>query len=315
MTALGAEGRRFESCLPDQQTTDFCGFSSRSGCDTSAPDGTDRIRAEAAGTVDHGIVTEHVRESFAYADMPWRPWLESKKSDPVEQMHYSRQCLEPWPHYSGTASIWSQEEANAILWELLQYFEPPPPPPCSLPGRSGFIEREVFDLLQLGYDYFRAVVDRRHGTQWNLYREMETALRGAYDRGYAGASTQYEARILAEATARAERHIADYLNSPPAVDNSLVYFIGSESGPIKIGKAVSPEQRLKTLQTGHFERLTILATAEGGYEAEGAYHKRFAEHRKSGEWFTRCPEIEAEIARLNANPSLTSILNDGESVR
>jgi hypothetical protein len=32
---------------------------------------------------------------------------------------------------------------------------------------------------------------------------------------------------------------------------------------------------------------------------EKMYHRRFAHRRLHGEWFERCPEIEAEIERLN----------------
>jgi excisionase family DNA binding protein len=77
-----------------------------------------------------------------------------------------------------------------------------------------------------------------------------------------------------------------------------VYFIGAKEGPIKIGRALFPEQRLKEIQLGYPYELTILATTPGAAGVERAYHLRFAEHRLNGEWFTRCPEIEAEIARL-----------------
>jgi len=95
--------------------------------------------------------------------------------------------------------------------------------------------------------------------------------------------------------------IGGYSRIEQAAMEQVVYFIGAgETGPIKIGIARDPQARLSTFQTGHFERLTILALTTGGRELESAYHKRFAEHRKTGEWFTRCPEIEAEIARLSS---------------
>ena len=31
---------------------------------------------------------------------------------------------------------------------------------------------------------------------------------------------------------------------------------------------------------------------------EQAYHRKFRNHHMRGEWFERCPEIEAEIERL-----------------
>ena len=41
------------------------------------------------------------------------------------------------------------------------------------------------------------------------------------------------------------------------------------------------------------------AVTTGGLWAERDYHKRFAQWWMRGEWFERCPEIEAEIARLS----------------
>lgn len=77
-----------------------------------------------------------------------------------------------------------------------------------------------------------------------------------------------------------------------------VYFIQAESGPIKIGIALDPGERLAGLQISHFEKLTLLAAVEGGIALETELHRRFARFKIRGEWFERCPEIEAEIARL-----------------
>jgi hypothetical protein len=80
----------------------------------------------------------------------------------------------------------------------------------------------------------------------------------------------------------------------------LVYFIGAgDNGPIKIGIAASPPQRLASLQVGHWLKLSILATVDGGRPAERAYHNRFAAYRLHGEWFDRHPDILAEIDRLS----------------
>lgn len=79
---------------------------------------------------------------------------------------------------------------------------------------------------------------------------------------------------------------------------SYVYFIGADVGCVKIGEALDPDRRLRTLQSGSPVQLRILATTFGGPVLERDYHRKFAAHRLHGEWFTRCPEIEAEIARL-----------------
>lgn len=78
-----------------------------------------------------------------------------------------------------------------------------------------------------------------------------------------------------------------------------LYFIQALSGPIKIGIAADLKARLKTLQTAHFEPLTLIAAVDGGGRLEREYHARFAQHRLVGEWFTPAPDILAEIERLN----------------
>lgn len=78
------------------------------------------------------------------------------------------------------------------------------------------------------------------------------------------------------------------------------YFIGGEEGPVKIGFSRYVEGRLKDMYFHSPIKLSVLATVKGGRERESAYHVQFAEHRIHGEWFARCPEIEAEIERLKA---------------
>jgi len=77
------------------------------------------------------------------------------------------------------------------------------------------------------------------------------------------------------------------------------YFIGGEQGAIKIGFSIDPPSRLKAIQAHSPIVVGILAIRDGGEARETAYHSQFAEHRLHGEWFERCPEILAEIARLN----------------
>lgn len=82
-------------------------------------------------------------------------------------------------------------------------------------------------------------------------------------------------------------------------DERQVYFLGWEGGPVKIGVAGDMAARLTTLQTACPYRIRIEALAKGGVPTEREYHKRFASSRLHGEWFERCPEIEAEIERLS----------------
>lgn len=78
----------------------------------------------------------------------------------------------------------------------------------------------------------------------------------------------------------------------------LVYFI-TDGLMVKIGVAKRPELRLREMQFGHPRLLRLLATTEGDVPAERRYHQAFAAHRIRGEWFSLCPEIEAEIERIN----------------
>lgn len=92
-----------------------------------------------------------------------------------------------------------------------------------------------------------------------------------------------------------------------------VYFIGTADGPVKIGMTCDVRRRLKELRTERAERLAVLALVkDGGSFAEMRYHSRFAPYRLSGEWYQRCPEIEAEIERLTTSrPFLPAHHNEG----
>lgn len=65
-----------------------------------------------------------------------------------------------------------------------------------------------------------------------------------------------------------------------------IYFIrAGEDGPVKIGWAVDPKQRLAALQTAHHEKLLILRVIDGEQAEEQELHRRFSQHRIRGEWF------------------------------
>jgi hypothetical protein len=78
-----------------------------------------------------------------------------------------------------------------------------------------------------------------------------------------------------------------------------VYFITCDnSGPVKIGHAKDMEKRVRMLQIGNPKELRVRAAAPGGQKEKAAYHRQFAKWRQRGEWFTRSPEIIAEMRRL-----------------
>jgi hypothetical protein len=209
------------------------------------------------------------------------------------RLHYSEHQLRPAAGYSGFTDCWTDAEAREILAELLTRFpiyqlNRFPLPPYGLPGfvAEGFTEdAPAAKLIEIGLAYAAAVIrsqPRAMHLRWQdaaqFIREIESRVEGKTIADWIAANTNdVESRKAAQ----------------------QVYFIGAASGPIKIGIAVRPTDRLKGLQTSHHERLELLAVCKGGQARESAYHKQFTAHRLHGEWFERCPEIEAEIERLN----------------
>ena len=71
-----------------------------------------------------------------------------------------------------------------------------------------------------------------------------------------------------------------------------VYFIqAGPKGPIKIGTALRPMDRLRELQVGNPFKLVLLAVIEGHAVVERELHAQFAVHRLRGEWFAPVPEL------------------------
>lgn len=107
-------------------------------------------------------------------------------------------------------------------------------------------------------------------------------------------------RALADAKRKQER-------AERAKRDGCVYFLRcGESGPIKIGWALDETRRRHHLQTGHHEKLMLLASVPGTRLNEGQWHARFAHLRLRGEWFRPAPELLAAIAALSppSTPSL-----------
>lgn len=67
----------------------------------------------------------------------------------------------------------------------------------------------------------------------------------------------------------------------------LVYFVREgHDGPIKIGYALEPIQRLKSLQIGNPRLLVLVGYFPGDVAMERRLHARFADWRLNGEWFS-----------------------------
>jgi hypothetical protein len=65
-----------------------------------------------------------------------------------------------------------------------------------------------------------------------------------------------------------------------------VYFIqGVDGGPVKIGVALNPEKRFRTIQSCSPVLLCLLRTIPARANTEKELHERFADRRLHGEWF------------------------------
>jgi hypothetical protein len=186
----------------------------------------------------------------------------------------------------------TDDEAAALLADLLNRFDLDywSLPPTGLPGftRDGYDPYSPeAELLDLGISYLLAMIRKEPRSMHLRWQEAQDFIRKI--------ETDAEGKAITEWLASSRDEVERKQNA------QLAYFIGAPSGPVKIGIAVCPGERLKTLQTSHHERLELLATCQGGQPKERAYHQQFAAYRLHGEWFERCPEIEAEIARLNSD--------------
>lgn len=80
---------------------------------------------------------------------------------------------------------------------------------------------------------------------------------------------------------------------------SHVYFIESETtGLIKIGRSVNPSSRFNAIRTMSPDKLVLLGSVPEAVCSESELHKRFAKHRKHGEWFESSPEIRELIEEI-----------------
>ena len=67
----------------------------------------------------------------------------------------------------------------------------------------------------------------------------------------------------------------------------ILYVAGGANGPYKIGVSEKPNDRMKSIQTGHPTPLHIVATADApnSYTDEKRVHAILVNHRLNGEWF------------------------------
>lgn len=92
-----------------------------------------------------------------------------------------------------------------------------------------------------------------------------------------------------------------------------VYIIKSSDGYCKVGKALSPEGRLRTLQSGSAHRLHLYHKIEtDSYDkCELFFHHILRHYRMQGEWFD-LPEYLVEKIRGIASLNLSDMTRDRE---
>ena len=96
---------------------------------------------------------------------------------------------------------------------------------------------------------------------------------------------------------------------PQADDSGTVYFVGHDSGPIKIGFSSKARIRLVALRISSPFDLKILASFEGTRADEKRMHSRFAGSRVRGEWFNRTDQLMNEIRDINRSKMSPRLLH------
>lgn len=85
--------------------------------------------------------------------------------------------------------------------------------------------------------------------------------------------------------------------------HTFVYAIqAGEGGPVKIGIAKHPHERLLTLQTASPIRLRGIAVWWGSSEEEKMWHEVFKDQRLEGEWFKPTEELLALMDFMGGPP-------------
>ncbi len=81
-----------------------------------------------------------------------------------------------------------------------------------------------------------------------------------------------------------------------------IYFIKpiNADGPIKVGSAYSPEDRLKRLQSKSDDTLELVGYVPGIFPDETYILQQLFQHRSHGEWFFPTPEVTAAMQQVLA---------------
>lgn len=85
---------------------------------------------------------------------------------------------------------------------------------------------------------------------------------------------------------------------------AVVYFVGPQDGPVKIGYASDLRARFNDLKYMSPSPIHVWAFVHGAMALEKQYHARFKSCRLHGEWFDRTAELVEEIRFLNMAEAL-----------
>lgn len=85
---------------------------------------------------------------------------------------------------------------------------------------------------------------------------------------------------------------------PRFCDNKKCLYFITDGKYVKIGVSNNPFKRLKQLQTGHADRLRILANFNNKSILEGWCHKYLEHLRTVGEWFIYNEDVDELIDML-----------------
>jgi len=80
-----------------------------------------------------------------------------------------------------------------------------------------------------------------------------------------------------------------------AVETDGFIYVAGFAQFVKIGFTKHVANRVYSLEGGLPSKLTLYASFRGSQRQERAFHKRFAKHRKNGEWFINDGELAAWI--------------------
>lgn len=77
--------------------------------------------------------------------------------------------------------------------------------------------------------------------------------------------------------------------------STALYFIQEQNGPVKIGYARDPRERIKSMQVGNPRPLELVFWTRTPTEVEGRVHRLLADHRIMGEWYAPNADVWAVL--------------------